>query len=67
MSFQKNLWVLALTGAMPLVSAHAQSTADLKKEIEALKAQLQVLQQKVEAVSAQADTTPLSQQVNRLE
>ena len=67
MSFQKNLWVLALSGAMPLVSAHAQSTADLKKEIEALKAQLQVLQQKVEAVSAQADTTPLSQQVNRLE
>ena len=67
MSFQKNLWVLALSGAIPLVSAHAQSTADLKKEIEALKAQLQVLQQKVEAVSAQADTTPLSQQVNRLE
>jgi len=67
MSFQKNLWVLALSGAMPLMSAHAQSTADLKKEIEALKAQLQVLQQKVEAVSAQADTTPLSQQVNRLE
>ncbi|MEI7514292.1 MAG: DUF3138 family protein [Betaproteobacteria bacterium] len=67
MTFQKNLWVLALSGAMPLVSAHAQSTADLKKEIDALKAQLQILQQKVEAVAAQPDVTPLTQQVNRLE
>ncbi|WP_342617778.1 DUF3138 family protein [Rhodoferax sp. GW822-FHT02A01] len=67
MSFQRKLIVVALASAMPWMSAHAQSSADLIKEIEALKAQLQALTQKVEAMSAQPDTTALVQQVNRIE
>ena len=67
MSFQRKLIVVALASAMPWVSAQAQSTADLKKEIELLKAQLQMLQQKIEAVSAKSDTTALQQQVSRIE
>jgi hypothetical protein len=67
MSFQRKLIVVALASVLPMMSAHAQSSADLKKEIEALKAQLQVLTQKVEAMSAQPDTTALGQQVNRIE
>jgi hypothetical protein len=67
MSFQRKLLVVALASVLPMVSAHAQSSADLKKEIEALKAQLQVLTQKVEAMGAKSDTTPLEQQVNRIE
>ena len=67
MRLQKKLLVVALACAFPLGSAFAQSAADLKKEIEALKAQLQLLQKKVEDISQAADTTPLSQQVNRIE
>jgi hypothetical protein len=67
MSFQRKLLVVALASVLPMMSAHAQSSADLKKEIEALKAQLQVLTQKVEAMGAQTDNTALGQQVNRIE
>ena len=67
MSFQRKLLVVALASVLPMMSAHAQSSADLKKEIEALKAQLQALTAKVEALSAQPDTSALVQQVNRIE
>jgi hypothetical protein len=67
MSFQRKLIVVALASVIPMMSAHAQSAADLQKEIAALKAQLQALTQKVEAVSKQADTTPIAQQVTRIE
>ncbi len=67
MQFQKKWLVIALACAFPLGSVFAQSAADLKKEIEALKAQLQLLQKKVEDMGQAADTTPLSQQVNRIE
>jgi hypothetical protein len=67
MSFQRKMIVVALACAMPWMSAHAQSAADLKKEIESLKAQLQMLTQKVEAMSAQTDNAALGQQVNRIE
>jgi len=67
MSFQRKLIVVALASALPWASALAQSAADLQKEITALKAQLQSLQQKVEAMSTKTDNAPLSQQVNRLE
>ena len=67
MSFQRKMLVVALACAMPWMSAQAQSAADLKKEIESLKAQLQMLTQKVEAMSAQTDNTALVQQVNRIE
>jgi hypothetical protein len=67
MRLQKKLLVIALACAFPLGSAFAQSAADLKKEIEALKAQLQLLQKKVEEIGQAADITPLTQQVNRME
>ncbi len=68
MNFQRKLIVVALAAAMPWVSAQAQSAADLKKEIDALKAQLQLLQQKIDAVSAAAaPNEELAQKVNRLE
>ncbi len=67
MSFQRKMIVVALACAMPWMSAQAQSAADLKKEIESLKAQLQMLTQKVEAMSAQTDNAALVQQVNRME
>ena len=67
MNLTKKLWIVALAGVLPWAGAHAQSAAELQKEIQALKAQLQTLQQKVEAISAQPNLTPLSQQVNRLE
>jgi Putative beta-barrel porin-2, OmpL-like. bbp2 len=68
MSFQRKLIVVALACAMPWVSAQAQSVSDLKKEIEALKAQLQTLTNKVETMgSSQGDNGALVQQVNRIE
>jgi hypothetical protein len=59
MSFQKKLIVLAMAGALPMVGAYAQSTAELQKQIDTLKAQMQELQSKSSGVS--------SEQVNRLE
>lgn len=59
MSFQKKLIVIALAAALPAVGAYAQSAADLQKQIDALKSQMQELQSKSSAVSAE--------QVNRLE
>ena len=67
MSLQRKLIVIALASAMPWMSAQAQSTADLKKEIEALKAQLQMLTQKVEQMDSKATDPELVQQVNRIE
>lgn len=67
MNFQRKLIVVALASVLPWASAQAQSAADLQKEISALKAQLQALQKKVDAVVAAPESTPLVQQVNRLE
>ena len=68
MSFQRKLIVIALASAMPWASAQAQSAADLQKEISALRAQLQSLQQKVESLNAApAASAEIAQQVNRLE
>ena len=68
MSFQRKLIVVALASALPWASAQAQSAADLQKEISALRAQLQSLQQKVESLSASPEpSAAMTQQVNRLE
>lgn len=68
MRFQKKLCVIAIASLFPVASAFAQTSADTRKEIDALKAQLKVLQEKLEALSAATgDASPLSQQVNRLE
>lgn len=67
MRFQKKLCVLAIASIFPVASALAQTSADTRKEIDALKAQLKVLQEKLEALSNATEPAPLVQQVNRLE
>jgi hypothetical protein len=68
MSLQRKLIVVALASAMPWVSAQAQSAADLQRDIAALKAQLQALQKKVDAIGAGGGAAPdVQQQVNRIE
>lgn len=71
MEFKSKLLIVALASAMPWMSAQAQSQSELQKEIAALRAQLQALQQKVESLNAKADAPAASaavvQQVNRLE
>ena len=55
MKSKLSLLAIALAGVFPLAqTAHAQTTAELKQEIELLKKQLQVLMQKVDAASAAA-------------
>ena len=65
MKLNHKLLVVALAAALPLASAHAQSNADLLKQIETLKAQLEALTAKVEAVSKQAGAVN-PQEFNRL-
>lgn len=69
MDFKLKMLIVAMAATMPWVSANAQSQADLQKEIANLRAQLQALQQKVEALNTApaASTATVSQQVNRLE
>ena len=65
MKLNKKLLVLALAAALPCFSAHAQSAADLQKEIEVLKAQLKMLSDKIEAMAAKPAAAD-SQEFNRL-
>ena len=67
MSLQRKLLVIALASVMPMASVYAQSAADLQKDIATLKAQLQALQQKVDALTARTDTPVAAQQITRLE
>ncbi len=67
MSLQRKLLVVALASVMPMASVYAQSAADLQKDIAALKAQLQALQQKVDALTAQPAGPSVVQQVTRIE
>ena len=67
MRFQKKLCVLAIASLFPLASALAQTPSDTRKEIDELKAQLKMLQEKLEALSNATEPAPLVQQVNRLE
>lgn len=67
MKLSRKLLVVALASALPLTSVMAQSVADLQRDIAALKAQLQALQQKVEAMVPAADGPSIAQQVTRIE
>lgn len=69
MEFKSKMLIVALAAAMPWMSANAQTQSDLQKEIATLRAQLQALQQKVEALNAApaAPAANVVQQVNRLE
>jgi hypothetical protein len=67
MSLQRKLLVVALASVIPMASVYAQSAADLQKDIAVLKAQLQALQQKVDALTAQKDGPSVTQQVTRIE
>jgi hypothetical protein len=54
-----------MAAALPCFSAHAQSAAELQKEMEVLKAQLKMLSDKIEAMAAKpAAVDP--QEFNRL-
>lgn len=69
MELKSKILIVALASALPWMSANAQTQAELQKEIAALRAQLQALQQKVEALNAApaAPAANVAQQVNRLE
>lgn len=67
MSLKRKLLVVALASAMPMASVYAQSAADLQKDIAVLKAQLQALQQKVDALTSQPVPPALTQQITRME
>lgn len=67
MSLPRKLLVVALASVLPMASVYAQSAADLQKDIAALKAQLQALQQKVDALTAQTEGPSIAQQVTRIE
>jgi len=70
MKLHYKLLPIALACAMPCLSVHAQSPADLQQEIAALRAQIKALSDKVEALSttsAQAAPGETAQQVTRLE
>ena len=70
MKSKLSLLAVALAGVFPLAqTAHAQTTAELKQEIELLKRQLQVLMQKVDAAAAvapAAQATVDPQEFNRV-
>ncbi|OYU43691.1 MAG: hypothetical protein CFE44_17010 [Burkholderiales bacterium PBB4] len=67
MSLPRKLLVVALASVMPMASVYAQSAADLQKDIAILKAQLQALQQKVDALTAQPAGPSVAQQITRVE
>jgi hypothetical protein len=67
MKLNRKLLVVALAGALPWMSASAQSPADLQKEIELLKGQLKMLSEKIEAMSLKEEPSAIAQQVTRLE
>lgn len=58
MKFQKRLLVVAMAAALPCMGAGAQSVADLKKEIELMRAQfaaqIKALQEKIDATESKA-------------
>lgn len=65
MKYSHKVLGIALAATLPCLGAHAQSNADLLRQIEALKAQLEALTAKVEAVSRQAGAVN-PQEFNRL-
>lgn len=65
MKLNKKILVLAMAAALPCFSAHAQSAAELQKEMEVLKAQLKMLSDKIEAMAAKPAAVD-SQEFNRL-
>ena len=65
MKLNKKILVLVMAAALPCFSTHAQSAAELQKEMEVLKAQLKMLSEKIEAMAAKpAAVDP--QEFNRL-
>jgi len=65
MKFNQKLLAIAMAAALPCMGAHAQTNAELVRQIELLKAQIDALTAKVEAVSQQAGGVN-PQEFNRL-
>jgi hypothetical protein len=64
MNFTKKSLVIAIATTLPWMAAHAQSPADLQKQIEMLQQQLKVLQSKVQELSNKNSVDPA--EFNRL-
>jgi hypothetical protein len=64
MNFTKKSLVVAMAAGLPWMAAHAQSAADLQKQIQMLQEQLKVLQVQVQELSSKATVDPA--EFNRL-
>ncbi|MBU3737710.1 MAG: DUF3138 family protein [Rhodoferax sp.] len=70
MKLSRNALAIALATALPCLPVHAQSAAELQKEIEQLRAQLRVLSEKIESLSARpagVDTQEFNRVVQKME
>ena len=66
MKLSKSTLIIAMTAALPWMSAHAQSAADMQKQILMLQEQLKTLQIQVEAMSAKDKEAVNPTEFNRL-
>ncbi len=69
MKFSRKTLVIAMAAALPWIGAHAQTAADMQKQIQALQAQLQALQTQVEQLSSKGavDPTEFNRLVQKME
>ena len=69
MKFNKTVLTVAMVAAMPWLHAHAQSPADMQRQIQLLQEQLKALQTQVETMGAKqaVDPTEFNRLVQKLE
>ena len=69
MKINKTVLVVAMIAAMPWLNAHAQSPADMQKQIQLLQEQLKALQTQVETLGAKqsADSTEFNRLAQKVE
>lgn len=67
MNFQRKCLYVAMAASMPIFSANAQSSADLKQELETMRAQMQLMQQKIDALSAKVENPAREERFNMVE
>ena len=69
MKMNKTVLVVAMVAAMPWLNAHAQSPADMQKQIQLLQEQLKALQTQVETLGAKqsADSTEFNRLAQKVE
>ena len=69
MKFNKTVLIVAMVAAMPWLHAHAQSPADMQRQIQLLQEQLKALQTQVETMGAKqaVDPTEFNRLVQKVE